>query len=348
VSSMSETEAALELWVGRAVGERDLGPFLELLPVLSRDLSEIEERLRTSLPISYPFLYESASYATESGGKRVRPLLMSAGFRALGYRTTRAIQPLAAAIQLIHTASLVHDDVIDHAQMRRGKPAVTRAFGVPAAIVTGDYLFVRAFQLAAEYSAEIIRRCGEACAELAQGEIMQENSRFDLTVGRERYLRIMTYKTASIVAAGMASVAMVAEAPLPVVQGLEEYGRCVGVAFQIQDDLLDVYGDPDMLGKVRFTDFREGLPTLVALDTHTVLVGRERAEFERLFSRRHKKPADLIRLKELADAAGARDRGLEEARRWGERAVAAVRILPAGPYRDLLERMALGAVTRRY
>ncbi len=133
---------------------------------------------------------------------------MAAAARALGRRVDpRPIVSLAAAFQLIHTATLVHDDVIDHADTRRGRPSMPRAFGIPLAIVTGDYLFVRAFELAAEYPRSIILRCGESCADLVEGEVLQEASRFDLSVGREHYFRVVERKTSAIISAALASVA---------------------------------------------------------------------------------------------------------------------------------------------
>lgn len=343
-----ENEGSFDGLVGQALGAEGIDEFLALVPDLAQDVRDIEEHVAEVLPASYPFLAEAAAYATASGGKRVRPLLMVVAHRALGNRDTRAIQPLAAAFQLIHTATLVHDDVIDHASLRRGKPSVFKAFGMPAAIVAGDYLFVRAFQLASRYSQEVILRCGEACADLAQGEVMQENSRWDLTTGRERYLRIMVFKTASIVAAGLASVGMVAGGSRELVEGLTEYGRALGVAFQIQDDILDVYGDPDVTGKPLFSDFREGLPTLLTTETHLALSGRDKAEFERLFTIRRKRPTDLLRLKELTDATDARRLVIEEAERWAHRGASALTVLPDGPYRHFLERLAKGAVARRF
>ncbi|MDE1820657.1 MAG: polyprenyl synthetase family protein [Euryarchaeota archaeon] len=344
----AEIEAPLKGLVRSVLGDGDYSVFYDLLPILAQDVADSEDRLKASLPASYPFLEEAASYATDSGGKRVRPLLISAVYRALGATETSKIQPLAAAFQLIHTATLVHDDVIDRADLRRGKPSVPRAFGMPAAIVAGDYLFVRAFQLAARYSPEVILRCGEACAELAQGEMMQENSRYDLTLGRDRYLRIMSMKTASIVAAGVASSAMVSGAAREVVDGLEEYGRGVGVAFQIQDDLLDVYGDPDVTGKPLFSDWKEGMPTLLSLDAHAALDGKERSEFERLFLARRKRPAELLRLKELTDRTDAHARSMADAEKWVESAIHGLRKLPEGPYRQLLEQVARGVITRRF
>ena len=340
-------DSAVQSWVSAVLTDEPSPSLSSLLPELAQDLSDIEEHIVSSLRCPYPFLAEAATYATATGGKRLRALLMAVAFRALGATDTAPIQPLAAAIQLIHTATLVHDDVIDHAELRRGKPSVPRAFGLPGAVVGGDYLFVRAFQLAARYTPTIILRCGEACADLAQGEMMQENSRFDLTVGRERYLKIVTLKTASIVSAGLACTAMVREEPSRV-DDLAEYGEAVGIAFQIQDDLLDVYGDPDQTGKPLYSDYREGIPTLLSADAHAELTGRERTEFERLFALRRKGPADLMRLRELTDTTTARLRAEREAIRQVERGLGGLRGLPQGPYRDLLERIAKGVIARRY
>ena len=348
MTAPSSPEGGVQGWVSSVLAQEEMPALLRLLPELGQDLSEIEEHIQASLPTSYPFLGEAAAFATATGGKRLRALLMAVAFRALGSPETTTIQPLAAAIQLIHTATLVHDDVIDHAELRRGKPSVLRAFGTPAAIVAGDYLFVRAFQLAARYTPAIILRCGEACAELAQGEMMQENSRFDLTLGRERYLKIVNLKTASIVSAGLACMGMVHDEPGARVEALAQYGDAVGTAFQIQDDLLDIYGDPDETGKPLFSDFREGIPTLLSLDAYARLDGRERSEFERLFTARRKRPAELLRLKELTEVAGARALTETEAMRQVDRGVRALQELPGGPYRDLLERIARGVISRTY
>jgi octaprenyl-diphosphate synthase len=347
-SAVESTELPLDVVVSRALGAELTGPLAELLPPLAQDLDEIEERLRSVLPSTYPSLTESARYACATGGKRVRPLLMAAAHRALGATSTQPIHALAAAFQLIHTATLVHDDVIDHAEQRRGRPSVPRAFGLPSAIVTGDYLFVRAFELAAEYSRSVILRCGEACADLAEGEVLQENSRFDIACDREHYFRVIERKTAAIVAAALASVAEIAGAAREIVEAFATYGRALGIAFQLRDDLLDVYGDPDLLGKPLFADFREGNPTLLALEAHAALDGAARSEYARLFALRRKAPGDLLRLKELTDRTGAASRVGGAATEWSERAVAAIAVVPDGPYHTLLDQLARGAVLRRF
>ncbi len=342
-------EPTLESLVGRVLGG---GAFpeasLAVLPRIAEDLAGIESRLLETLHSTYPQLADAANYACRVGGKRVRPLLMAVAHRALGAQDTQPIHALAAAFQLIHTATLVHDDVIDHAELRRGRPSLPRAFGLPAAIVAGDFLFIRAFELAAEYPRSIILRCGESCADLAEGEVLQEGARFDLGTGREHYFRVVERKTAAIVAAALASVAEISGADPDGIAALEGYGRALGIAFQIRDDLLDVYGDPDLLGKPLYSDLREGNPTLVSLETHAELQGAERAEFERLFALRHKEMPDLLRLRELTDRTHAADRVAAEAAAWAERAVASIAEVRPGPYHDVLDQMARGAAGRRY
>lgn len=341
-------DTPVESLVGEALGLGGISELADLFPILASDLADIDQRLQSVLPAEYPQLSSAAVYACSTGGKRVRPLLMAALHRALGATSTEPIHSLAAAFQLIHTASLVHDDVIDHAELRRGRPSMPRAFGLPAAIVTGDYLFVRAFELAAEYGREIILKCGESCASLVEGEILEEASRFDLTTGREHYFRVIERKTAAIVAAGLSCVADIAGADRSIADTCAAYGRAVGIAFQVRDDLLDVYGDPDILGKPLYTDFREGNPTLVSLETYQRLDPAKRAEFERLFSQRRKQPGDLLRLRALTDDSGAPAVVAEESNRWAERAGRSLDPIAESPWRALLERLARGIAVRRY
>jgi octaprenyl-diphosphate synthase len=322
--------------------------FAEVLPVLVRDLADIDWRVAEVLSSTYAQLTEAARYACSTGGKRVRPLLMAAADRALGAPSTQPIHSLAAAFQLIHTATLVHDDVIDHADTRRGRPSMPRAFGLPLAIVSGDYLFVRAFELAAEYPRSIIMRCGESCADLVEGEVLQESSRFDLSTGRDHYFRVIERKTAAIIAAALASVAEIAATTPSYVAAMEGYGRALGIAFQIRDDLLDVVGDADLLGKPLYSDLREGNPTLVSLETYARLDPHHQAEFERLFQLRRKKSKHLLRLRELTTMTEAPAVVAVAATEWASRAIQCLQTVPPGPYRALLERLARGAAERRF
>ncbi|MCI4331218.1 MAG: polyprenyl synthetase family protein [Thermoplasmata archaeon] len=341
-------ETSLEAILSQTLGADAPAQLADVLPFLVQDLTQIDARLHQVLGSTYPQLTEAARYACATGGKRIRPLLMAATHRALGATSTQPIHSLAAAFQLIHTASLVHDDVIDHAEMRRGRQSMPRAFGLPTAIVAGDYLFVRAFELAADYPRAIILRCGEACADLVEGEVLQDTSRFDLTTGREHYFRVIERKTGAIVAAALASVAEIAHAPPAMVDACSSFGKALGIAFQVRDDLLDVYGDPDLLGKPLYSDLREGNPTLVSLEAYGSLEGAKKGEFERIFALRRKQPGDLLRLRTLTDETGAPERVAQEATRWAERAIQALDSMPSSPYRTLLMRSARGAAERRF
>ncbi|MGP8073296.1 MAG: polyprenyl synthetase family protein [Thermoplasmata archaeon] len=346
--SPDSIDPSLEALVTQTLGEAAAGRLAELAPVLVRDLADIDWRVAEVLGSTYAQLTEAARYACSTGGKRVRPLLMASAYRALGATSTQPIHSLAAAFQLIHTATLVHDDVIDHAETRRGRPSMPRAFGVPLAIVAGDYLFVRAFELAAEYPRSIIMRCGESCADLVEGEVLQEASRYDLSTGRSHYFRIIERKTAAIIAAALASVAEIGGADPPRVDALQGYGRALGMAFQIRDDLLDVYGDPDLLGKPLYGDLREGNPTLLSLETYARLDPRHQAEYERLFQLHHKKAKHLLRLRELTQLTEAPQVVAREASEWAERGMRCLEPLPVGPFRTLLEQLARGAAERRF
>lgn len=341
-------EPSIESLVAQTLGPAATRELAELFPVLARDLADVDWRLHQVLGSRFAQLTEAARYATSTGGKRVRPLLMAASFRSLGADSAQPIVSLAAAFQLIHTATLVHDDVIDHADTRRGRPSMPRAYGIPLSIVSGDYLFVRAFELAAEYPKSIILRCGESCADLVEGEVLQESARFDLSTGREHYFRVVERKTAAIISAALASCAEIWESTPPRIDAFASYGKALGIAFQIRDDLLDVFGDPDLLGKPLFGDLREGNPTLVALETYARLEGRRQGEFEQLFQLRRKRTKHLLRLRELAELAGAPGAVAAEAQTWAERAARALEPIPSGPYRNLLERLAHGAADRRF
>lgn len=344
----SPDSSSIEAVVRQTIGAATPPELSALLPVLVRDLADIDWRVEQALDSQFSQLTEAARYACSTGGKRMRPLLMATMARALGATTIQPLLAVGAAFQLIHTASLIHDDVIDHADTRRGRPSMPRAYGTSLAIVTGDYLFVRAFELAAEYPRPIIVRCGAACAELVEGEVLQENALFDLSAGREHYFRVVERKTAAIVGAALASVAELCGASQATIDAAGTYGRSLGISFQIRDDLLDVYGDADLLGKPLYADFREGNPTLMAIETHARLDTKRQSEFERLFQLRHKKARHLLRMRELTDAAGAREAIALESELWAERAIRALSPIPATPYRTLLERLAHGAAERRF
>src|SRR5262249_46377252 len=225
-----------------------------------------------------------------AGGKRVRPLVVLLVFHATatpGGRRDDVIEA-AVALELIHSATLLHDDIIDGGETRRGRPSALAAFGVAATLGAGDFLFSRAFALCARFEAEVIRWAAEACISLTEGEIMQGRFRHNPSVTVEDYDEIIERKTASLFAAGARTGARLAGAPAPLVTAMASCGRHLGLAFQGGDALLDGTGQPGLPGKPRGTDLRDGTPPL------PVVLGLARDnELVQLFAAEHPSPADI-------------------------------------------------------
>src|SRR5690242_8790661 len=252
-----------------------------------------------------------ARHLVQAGGKRIRPTVVLLVFHAAGgdrpqARRDDAIEA-AVALELIHSATLLHDDIIDRGETRRGRPSALRTFGVADTLVAGDFLFSRAFALCARFEAEVIRWAAEACISLTEGEIMQGRFRHNPAVTMADYLEIIERKTASLFAAGARTAAHLAGAPAALVDAMGSCGRHLGLAFQVSDDLLDVEGQPAVTGKPRGIDLRDGNPSLPI-----VLALAGDGELARLFA------SDRL-------LAGDVERGLARIRRAGVVAAVAER-----------------------
>src|SRR5439155_702767 len=227
-----------------------------------------------------------------AGGKRVRPLVVllvyhaSAGERPLLRRADATLA--AVALELIHSATLLHDDIIDRGETRRGRPSAPSTFGVADTLVTGDFLFSRAFALCARFEPEVIRWAAEACISLTEGEIMQGRFRHNPAVTVADYLEIVERKTASLFAAGARRPAHLAGAPPALVAPMGSPARHLALAFQMSDDLLDVEGQPALTGKPRGVDLRDGNPSLPI-----VLALARDGELARLFASERLVAADI-------------------------------------------------------
>lgn len=198
-----------------------------------------------------------------AGGKRVRPLLLLTAFEAcggasLGPQALREAVLSAAALELVHTASLVHDDIMDDAKERRGKPSIVAAHGRDGAILVGDYLFTQAFALAASLPKDAMTMTADACRRLCEGQLREQELLASGKPDRDAYVAVIRDKTAALLAAGCAIGAVMARAPPEVVQAMHRYGDAIGHAFQVLDDLLDVAGDPQWTGKPAGTDYLAG------------------------------------------------------------------------------------------
>ena len=303
-------------------------------PHVPRLLALVEERLAAVATSYGAVLAEHASATIAAGGKRLRPLLvlLAAGSEAPDEPVVRA----GAAVELIHSASLVHDDVLDAAAVRRGRPTVVAAAGRDMAVAVGDMLFSRAFaELAANGSAEQIRALSRAASALSQGELVQRSDAWDAGVGVERYLHRCELKTATLFEAACELGVLAAGAPGDRLAG---FGRRIGLAFQLLDDVLDVSGPAERIGKHRGTDLLDGTITL------PFILARRRSEaLAAIDPRTITTPG---RAGEVCDAIAATG-ALDEAR---ERALAIVaeakEALPDVPQRRALELVADGVVDR--
>jgi octaprenyl-diphosphate synthase len=300
--------------------------------LLAADMAAVERKIHETLRSREPRLAEIGLYLIGGGGKRIRPLVAMAVFRACGGEDPRDMIDLGAALELIHSATLLHDDIIDAGEVRRGRPSAYCKFGAADTLVAGDFLFSKAFEICARFDETIVRSASEACIALTEGEIMQGRLRRNPEVTVAEYHEIIERKTASLFRAGARIAAIVARARPPVVEELGRSGRAIGMAFQLIDDLLDVSGETTKTGKPVGIDLRDGnpsLPIVLALPTSPSLARVWRDE-------RATDDAIESALGEIR-ASGALDEVRQQAIAFTDDAAASLASLPATPYRDFLE-----------
>jgi octaprenyl-diphosphate synthase len=288
-----------------------------------------------------------ADHLINAGGKRLRPLLTVAAARLAGGRGDSALK-LAGAVEFIHTATLLHDDVVDASQLRRGRTAAHLIWGAPQAVLVGDFLFARAFELMVETGVmralEILARASRV---IAEGEVLQLTRAHDLDLDQAVYLEIITAKTAALFAAAAEAGAVSAGVAEARSDALRDYGLNLGLAFQLADDALDYDGSTETLGKNAGDDFREGKATLPLILAIARLPARERPFFERTVGRREQTDDDFRRARELVAGSGALDATLDLAADYAGRAKRALGAFPASDWREGLEALADFAVSRR-
>jgi heptaprenyl diphosphate synthase len=228
------------------------------------DLERVETKLARLLDSKEALLSEISHYLIDGAGKRLRPLFILLVYRACGGTDLKAEDAIDAAIalELIHSATLLHDDIIDTGMLRRGKPSAYARYGSTASLVTGDYLFCRAFELCGRFDERLVRIAARACIELTEGEVMEGRMRHRAAATIDDYLAVITRKTASLFAAGGRVAAALAEASPARIDLMEQLGLAVGRAFQMVDDLLDITGPEEKIGKPVGSDLRAGVLSL--------------------------------------------------------------------------------------
>jgi geranylgeranyl pyrophosphate synthase len=232
--------------------------------IVEADLLAVEQKLACLLDSRENLISEICHYLIDGGGKRLRPLFILLVHRGCGGddRTVADAVDAAIALELIHSATLLHDDIIDGGTLRRGKPSPYMRYGPGPTMVAGDYLFCRAFELCGRFEERLVRTAAQACIQLTEGEVMEGRLRRNAAVSLADYRAVIGRKTASLFAAGGKVAADLAGAPAPLASAMEQLGSAIGLAFQMIDDLLDVLGTEEKTGKPVGSDLREGIPSL--------------------------------------------------------------------------------------
>jgi octaprenyl-diphosphate synthase len=291
-----------------------------------------------------------AAHIVAAGGKRLRPLLTLASARLCGYPGPGGGErhvALAACVEFIHTATLLHDDVVDESALRRGMASANAVFGNQASVLVGDFLFARAFQLmVADGSLRVLSILSTAAATIAEGEVLQLVTQNDLSTPEERYLEVIKGKTAALFAAACQVGAVVAERPDPEETALAEYGLNLGIGFQLVDDALDYAADQRTLGKTVGDDFREGKITLPVLLAYAAGDAAARSFWQRTIETSEQTGDDLDHALALMAGCDAIGTTLARAGRFAATAKAALQVFPDSAWRRALEDVADYTVSR--
>ncbi len=286
-------------------------------------------------------------YIISGGGKRIRPMIAVLAARALSYKGNKHIT-VAALIEFIHTATLLHDDVVDESDMRRGKATANAAFGNAASVLVGDFIYTRAFQMMTDLeSLPVLALMAKAVNVIAEGEVLQLMNCNDPDITEESYMQVIYSKTARLFEAAAQASAMLADGTEEQIQGLQDYGRYLGTAFQLIDDLLDYDANGETLGKNTGDDLNEGKPTLPLL--HAMKNGNteQSAMIRKAIEEgngRHLLEPVLATMHQWGSLEHTRRRAEEEA----DKAIMALHVLPESVYRSALEALAHIAVRRDF
>tara|TARA_R110002126_G_scaffold27482_2_gene92203 strand:- start:167 stop:1168 length:1002 start_codon:yes stop_codon:yes gene_type:complete len=324
-----------------------LKPHDRLAARLADDMEAVNTLIRTKMASEHaPRIPEVTAHLVGAGGKRLRPMLTLASAHLCGYTGPYHVH-LAATVEFIHTATLLHDDVVDESEQRRGRPTANLLWDNTSSVLVGDYLFARSFQLMTECgSMEVMRILSNAAATIAEGEVLQLTAAQDLATDEAVYLQVVRGKTAALFSAAMEVGGVIADADATTVKALYDYGDALGVAFQIVDDLLDYQGQSEATGKNIGDDFRERKLTLPLIKAVAKASADERAFWVRTIEKGKQDAGDLDHALALLNKHGTLAETRVDAIAWAERAKVSLAPLPDHDIKDMLVDLADFVVDR--
>ena len=316
-----------------------------VLALVAQDMSEVDRVIAQRLDSGVPLVGEVARYIISAGGKRLRPVLLLLTCGALGYSQAQR-HNLAAVVEFIHTATLLHDDVVDESTLRRGRPTANESFGNPASVLVGDFLYSRAFQMMVDAgSMRVMQVLSDATNVIAEGEVLQLMNMHDASLDEEGYLRVIRSKTAKLFEASARLGAILAGSTPDIEAACADYGQALGTAFQVIDDVLDYDGNATEMGKNLGDDLREGKATLPL-----ILAMQRGNEAQRQMVKEAIENGSVDRLAEIVAIVretGALDGTREAAASEAQRAIDAAMQLPDNPYRAAMVTLASQLLNRR-
>ena len=322
-------------------------PHDRLAASLADDMDAVNTLIQERMASRHaPRIPEVTRHLVDAGGKRLRPMLTLAAARMCGYDGPFHIH-LAATVEFIHTATLLHDDVVDESAQRRGRPTANLLWDNKSSVLVGDYLFSRSFQLMTETgNLDVLRILSDASATIAEGEVLQMTAAQDLATDEAVYLQVVRGKTAALFSAATEVGGVIAGADQATVKALFDYGDALGIAFQIVDDLLDYQGQSSATGKNVGDDFRERKLTLPVIKAVALADAEERAFWSRTIEKGHQENGDLDHALTLLHRHAALEATKQDAIAWADKAKKALLQAPAHDLRDMLVDLADYVVER--
>lgn len=313
----------------------------ELFEFIVSDLAQVEERLKEGIKSQSELISEVSAYVLGSGGKRIRPAMVLLATRLCGYKDGEQAIKLASLVEYLHAATLIHDDIIDNADKRRGRPSANRQWGNGISVLVGDFLYSRSVQMLIEdRDLDVIKAFADATVRMIEGEVLELEMCKNINIAYEDYLRIITSKTAALISAACRAGALVARAEPDKVEALAAFGLNLGIAFQLVDDALDFVAEEERLGKPVGNDLKEGRITYPLIYVLKHGTDKDCRRLQELATRENLSDQDLEEIRGLVKKYQAVEATLEIARSYSEQAKTNLRVFPENPAKHCLELLA--------